>query len=76
MEKLSFNKEYILENEVVKLRPLTMDDFEILSQFSINEPTLWTYSLLPADGLENLKTYMKIAFKDKEAKKSYPFIVF
>ena len=76
MGKLDFNKEYILENNVVKLRPLTIDDFDILSQFSINESTLWTYSLLPANGLDNLKTYMNAAFKNKEAKKSYPFIVF
>lgn len=76
MEKLDFNKEYILENDVVQLRPLTPDDFENLSQFSINEPNLWTYSLLPADGLENLKIYMDAAFKSKAAQKSYPFIVF
>ena len=76
MEKLDFNKDYILENDVVQLRPLTPDDFENLSQFSINEPNLWTYSLLPANGLENLKTYMDAAFKNKEEKKSYPFIVF
>jgi RimJ/RimL family protein N-acetyltransferase len=76
MEKLDFNKEYILENDVVQLRPLTPDDFENLSQFSINEPNLWTYSLSPADGLENLKTYMDAAFKGKAVQKSYPFIVF
>jgi RimJ/RimL family protein N-acetyltransferase len=76
MSKLDFSKDYILENDIVQLRPLTPDDFEILSQFSINEPTLWTYSLLPANGLENLKTYMDVAFKSKEEKKSYPFIVF
>ena len=76
MNTLDFNKEYILENDVVKLRQLKEGDFDILSQFSINEPTLWTYSLLPADGLDNLKMYMDVAFKDKEAKKSYPFIVF
>lgn len=76
MEKLDFNKEYILENDVVQLRPLTPGDFDNLSQFSINEPNLWTYSLLPADGLENLKTYMDAAFKSKVAQKSYPFIVF
>lgn len=76
MSLLDFNKNYILENDVVKLRPLIESDFDILSQFSINEPTLWTYSLLPANGLDNLKTYMDAAFKDKKAEKSYPFIVF
>ena len=76
MAKLNFNQDYILENDVVQLRPLTNDDFDILSQFSLQEPELWTYSLVPAGGLENLRTYMNLAIKDKEARKSYPFIVY
>ncbi|MFT7497969.1 MAG: RimJ/RimL family protein N-acetyltransferase [Porticoccaceae bacterium] len=76
MAKLNFNQDYILENDVVQLRPLTNDDFDILSQFSLQEPELWTYSLVPAGGLENLRTYMDLAIKDKEARKSYPFIVY
>jgi RimJ/RimL family protein N-acetyltransferase len=76
MARLNFNQDYILENDVVQLRPLTNDDFDILSQFSLQEPELWTYSLVPAGGLENLRTYMDLAIKDKEARKSYPFIVY
>jgi RimJ/RimL family protein N-acetyltransferase len=76
MAKLNFNQDYILENDVVQLRQLTNDDFDILSQFSLQEPELWTYSLVPAGGLENLRTYMDLAIKDKEARKSYPFIVY
>jgi RimJ/RimL family protein N-acetyltransferase len=76
MARLNFNQDYILENDVVQLRPLTNDDFDILSQFSLQEPELWTYSLVPAGGLENLRTYMNLAIKDKEARKSYPFIVY
>jgi RimJ/RimL family protein N-acetyltransferase len=76
MAKLNFNQDYILENDVVQLRPLTNDDFDILSQFSLQEPELWTYSLVPAGGLENLRTYMDLAIKDKEARKSYLFIVY
>jgi RimJ/RimL family protein N-acetyltransferase len=76
MAKLNFNQDYILENDVVQLRQLTNEDFDILSQFSLQEPELWTYSLVPAGGLENLRTYMDLAIKDKEARKSYPFIVY
>jgi RimJ/RimL family protein N-acetyltransferase len=76
MTKLNFNQDYILENDIVQLRLLTNDDFDILSQFSLKEPELWTYSLVPAGGLENLRTYMNLAIKDKEARKSYPFIVY
>ena len=71
-----FNKEYILENERVLLRPLCLEDEEHLSYFSINEPTLWQYSLIPANGIENLKNYLNIALQGRVSKTSYPFIVF
>ncbi len=44
------NHSIILENEVVKLTPLKMDDFDKLLPFALNEPTLWQYSLTPGDG--------------------------
>ena len=76
MSLLEFDKEYILENNIVQLRPLVESDFEILSKFSLEEPDLWTYSLVPAGGLDNLKKYMSIAFHSQREKKSYPFIVY
>ena len=69
------HKEYILENERALLRPLLFEDMEHLSYFSLNEPGLWKYSLLPADGLENLKTYIKSALDSKLNGTAYPFIV-
>jgi RimJ/RimL family protein N-acetyltransferase len=76
MIQFPFSSTIILENERVLLRPLTEADFEYLKTYSLNEPKLWTYSLLPADGLDNLKNYMEVAFQKKEAADSYPFIVF
>lgn len=76
MKQLNFSNDYILENERVLLRPLRPEDFENLKEFAINEPDLWEYSLLPADGLENMKIYLDAAFADKKAKTAYPFIVF
>lgn len=76
MKTIDFNSEYILENDVVKLIPLKADDFNILSSFAINEPTLWEFSLQPANGLENMKSYIDKALQDKSNEKSYPFIVF
>ncbi len=75
MKKLDFNQAYILENDVVQLRPLLLSDIEELINFSINEPTLWDYSLTPANGRENLTKYITAAIADKEIGKSYPFIV-
>lgn len=76
MKKLDFSHDYTLENDRVLIRPLRPEDFEILEEFAINEPTLWEYSLLSADGSENMKKYMDYAFADKEKKTAYPFIVF
>jgi RimJ/RimL family protein N-acetyltransferase len=71
-----FTQEYSLENEVVLLRPLRENDYEHLVTFSINEPDLWYYSLVPADSEENLKTYIHAALKGRTDNKEYPFIVF
>ncbi|GHC62976.1 GNAT family N-acetyltransferase [Ulvibacter litoralis] len=76
MEILNFSKDYVLENDVVLLRPLATTDFKHLSSFSIHEPQLWKYSLVQASGLENLKKYIALALQAREDKTSYPFIVF
>ena len=66
----------ILENEAVLLRPLLETDFDNLLDFSINEPDTWKYSLVRANGKENLKKYIQIALAAKERKIEFPFIVF
>lgn len=66
----------ILENERVLLRPLHAEDIEHLATFSEQEPELWEYSLLPANGQENLKQYIAIALEKKKIGDSYPFLVF
>ncbi len=70
------NEEYILEDDVVLLRPLVATDFEHLLSFSLNEPDTWFYSLVGADGEENLKNYLNIALQNRNNKIEYPFIVF
>lgn len=70
------NTNYILENDRVQLRPLTLEDLSFLTPFSMYEPELWDYSLLPASGKENLKKYIEIALQHKKEGISYPFIVF
>ena len=73
---LNFKENYILENEMVKLRPLALSDFENLLHFSINEPELWTYSLIQANSEINLKKYIELAINGRENSKEYAFIVF
>ena len=73
---LNFKVNYTLENEMVKLRPLELNDFENLLHFSINEPELWTYSLIQANSENNLKKYIELAINGRENSKEYAFIVF
>ncbi|MDQ6901734.1 MAG: GNAT family N-acetyltransferase [Bacteroidota bacterium] len=76
LEKFDCTKNYVLEDERVLLRPLQQDDFINLLPFSLNEPELWKYSLVGAEGEEGLQNYMDITFKAKAEGKEYPFIVF
>jgi RimJ/RimL family protein N-acetyltransferase len=71
----NFLQEIILENHLVLLRPLQPSDFEALLHFSENEPELWKYSLIPADGRENLEKYLDVAFLQRNQKTSYTFVV-
>jgi RimJ/RimL family protein N-acetyltransferase len=70
------NKNYILEDHRVLLRPLNEEDFAHLLPFSLNEPNLWKYSLISAAGENGLENYIKIALAAKLSGTEYPFIVF
>jgi len=72
----NFKEKYILENEVVLLEPLSMNHFDALVQFSINEPELWSFNANGPDSPENLKKYIEKALSQKEKLVEYPFIVF
>jgi len=73
---LNFKENYTLENEMVKLRPLELNDFENLLHFSINEPEHWTYSIIQVNTENNLKKYIELAINGRENSKEYAFIVF
>jgi len=72
----NFSNNIILEDDLVLLRPLQESDVENLLEISINEPETWKYSLVGADGKENLITYIQSAIKARESQKEFPFIVF
>ncbi|RDI53785.1 GNAT family N-acetyltransferase [Flavobacterium glaciei] len=73
---ISLSQNTILEDESVLLRPLMESDYKNLLEFSINEPDTWKYSLVQANGKENLEKYIQIALKAKENETEFPFIVF
>lgn len=69
-------KHIILEDERALLRPLQAKDFENFLSYSLIEPELWNYSLTPANGRENLKSYIELALEKRTSGDSYPFVVF
>ena len=71
---LDTTKDYILENDKVLLRPLILDDKQHLLPYSLNEPELWIYSLIPGNGEANLDNYLQIAISKRQQGDSYPFI--
>lgn len=74
--KFDFKEKYILENEFVKLQPLENTDFDVLLEYSVNEPEIWEFNSGGANGKENLEKYVTNAIKNRENEKEYPFIVF
>ncbi|GAA6767728.1 GNAT family protein [Flavobacterium sp. CGRL1] len=72
----SFSDNVILEDDFVLLRPIQESDVENLLEISINEPETWKYSLVGAEGKENLIHYIQLAIKARESQKEFPFIVF
>ncbi len=69
-------KEIILEDERVLLRPLVATDIEHLLPFALNEADLWKYSLISPAGEEGMKNYLNATLQNKAAGNEYPFIVF
>ncbi len=76
MPEFNTKDEFVLENDAVLLRPLADTDYEHLLDFALEEPEIWKYSLYPAAGAENLRTYIDIAVKARIGGTEYPFIVF
>jgi RimJ/RimL family protein N-acetyltransferase len=72
----NFNQNVVLEDEHVILRPLQETDVDNLLEISLNEPETWEYSLIKANGKENLINYIQLAVKARESKTEFPFIVF
>jgi RimJ/RimL family protein N-acetyltransferase len=72
----NFKENYILENETVRLRPLEVSDFDLLLEYSVNEPDIWSFNSNGANGAEKLEKYIANAIKQREDGKEYPFIVF
>jgi len=75
MFNFEYSKEYVLENDFVKLSPLKIEHIESLLNIS-NESNLWTYFLEKGNGFESLKNYIQSTINNRKLEKEYPFIIF
>ncbi|MBQ4802729.1 GNAT family N-acetyltransferase [Aquimarina sp. MMG015] len=75
MKALDFSKEYILENDNVRLAPLHLDHVKNLLKIS-NDPDIWTYLLEKGNEYKQLLTYVSKAVDNRKIEKEYPFIVY
>jgi RimJ/RimL family protein N-acetyltransferase len=69
-------KDYVLENEFVRLEPLKYSDYDVLLNYSENEPEIWEFNSGGANGKENLEKYIANAILQRELEKEYAFIIF
>lgn len=76
MTQFKFTEDYIVEDEYIKLIPLSMNHYDELLKFSLSEPEIWMYSMVKADTAENLKMYMQNALEKRFMEQEYTFVVF
>jgi RimJ/RimL family protein N-acetyltransferase len=75
MINFDFTKDYVLEDDKVILRPITIADVDSLEGYVQNEPELWQFSLVAIQKPEDLKGYIQTAIQSRNDKTAYPFIV-
>lgn len=73
--KFDFSKDYILEDDYVKLSPLRVGHIIALLEIS-NDLTIWKYFLEKGNGIDDLTKYINNAVNNRKINKEYPFIVF
>jgi len=76
MHHFDFTKDYVLEDERVILRPITITDIDFLAGYVENEPALWQFSLVAIQKPADLKGYIQTAIQSRLDKTGYAFIVF
>lgn len=73
---MNFEATYILEDERAMLRPIALADYDLLKEFAVKEPDLWTYSLVPAGSESLMQAYLQTALRERQEEKTYAFLVF
>lgn len=75
MAFFDFSADHVLEDDVVRLRPLHADDWEALRPYA-DETALWKFSTIRVQNAEDLKAYISLALDGRTKREEYPFSVF
>ncbi len=67
-----FDKELILEDDLVRIEPLEENHFNLLLPTAM-EPSLWLYTAAKISSPESFRRYFDIALKERKERRSYPF---
>ncbi len=70
---MDFSKTYILEDDGVLLKPLTVEDYEHLRPFAINEPETWKYSAVSLVGEQGCTRFYDIQLFHQTTQLGYTF---
>jgi len=72
---LDFENDYVLENDHVILRPMLASDYNLLLEYSVNEPDIWKYNGNEPNNAEALRKYIDKALYNRKMGIDYPFTV-
>ena len=72
---LDYKKDYILENDYVKLTPLERKHISELLPIA-TDPEIWVFLLEKGNTEKRLHSYVEAAIGHRENKSQYPFIVY
>ncbi len=73
-QDFSFEQNYVLQDDRVRLAPIAPEDMERLASIA-KEEGLWTYFLGSSNGKGRLETYVKDAIAHREDKTAYTFSI-
>lgn len=74
-EELFFDNQHVLENNRVRLTPLSLDDLPVLEPIAFH-PEIWRLGSNVLQERAHLEAYVKTALAEKQKKVSYPFLIF
>lgn len=73
---MDFKEDYTLQDDRVLLRPLILEDYNLLVPYALTEPDTWKYSAVELVGEIGMHEYITEALQQRTNETSYPFIVY